>query len=138
MKSSSDDSLYLRKGLYLLIYVDDLLLVGDRETVNAAKKELLSLYKMTDLGLAKRFLGISIERDRANRTIKVHQKAYIEGLLERYGLENCNPVSTPMQPGTTLSRNDGKPLVGKEVTWYKQLVGSLQCAAWFIRFGFEL
>jgi hypothetical protein len=128
MKSSSDDSLYLRKGLYLLIYVDDLLLVGDRDAVNAAKKELVSLYEMTDLGLAKRFLGISIERDRANRTIKVHQQAYIEGLLERYGLENCNPVSTPMQPGTTLSKNDGKPLAGKEVTWYKQLVGSLMYA----------
>src|SRR5215208_5613568 len=84
---------------------------------------------MTDLGAAKRFLGIFIDRDRANRTIKIHQREYIEGLLQRYGYENCNPVTTPMQPGTTLSKKDGsKLLVDKEITWYKQLVGSLMYA----------
>jgi hypothetical protein len=30
-----------------------------------------------------------------------------------------------MVPGTVLSKGDGKALVDKEITWYKQLVGSL-------------
>jgi hypothetical protein len=126
-KTSSDASLYRKNSIYLLMYVDDLLLVGERQAVDKAKKELVKLYKMTDLGAAKRFLGISIDRNRATKEVTLHQSSYIEGLLRRYEHDNCNPVSTPMIPGTKLSRKDdeSKSLIGKEISWYKQLVGSL-------------
>ena len=128
-KSSADESLYLNNdGIYLLIYVDDLLLVGEKAKVDCIKKKLTKMYEMTDLGLVQRFLGITVERDRAKRTVKLHQQAYIEGLLRRYGYEDCNPVATPMVPGQALSSDDGKPLVDEEVTWYQQLVGSLMYA----------
>jgi hypothetical protein len=82
---------------------------------------------MTDLGAAKHFLGISIDRNRVTREVTVHQTSYIESLLRRYEHDGCNPVHTPMMPGTKLSRkdDDSKSLIGKEISWYKQLVGSL-------------
>src|SRR4051812_40217977 len=107
------------------MYVDDLLLVGDRQAVNRAKKELVKIYEMADLEPAKQFLGIRIVRNRTAKTLKIYQKPYIEGLLRRYEHEDCNAVTMPMTPGTTLQKNDGsKALVGDEVTWYKQIVGS--------------
>src|SRR5215204_2650814 len=85
-KTSSDASLYRKHGLYLLMYVDDLLLVGECQAVDKAKKELINLYKMTDLGDAKRFLGILIDRRRngINKEVTIHQTSYIESLLRRY------------------------------------------------------
>ena len=60
MKLSSDDSLY-KNGCYLLIYVDDLLLVGEKKAVDKVKKELTQKYEMTDLGAVICFLGITVE-----------------------------------------------------------------------------
>ena len=51
MKSSADESLYLNNdGVYLLIYIDDLLLVGEKAKVDCIKKKLTKIYEMTDLG----------------------------------------------------------------------------------------
>jgi hypothetical protein len=98
--------------------------VGEKSEVDNIKKKLSTLYDMTDLGPVKRFLGICVERD--GNTVKIHQKPYIDNLLQRYGMQDCSPVATPMQPGTTLQNDDGTvKLQGKETTWYKQLVGSL-------------
>ena len=56
--SSADESLYVHlNGCYLLIYVDDLLLVGEKSKVDNIKKKLTSMYDMTDLGPVRRRCG---------------------------------------------------------------------------------
>src|ERR1700741_270568 len=105
--SLSDESLYIKNDCYLLIYVDDLLLVGEKDPVNKVNKELTRLYEMIDLGPVKRFLGIMVEWDRKAKTIKLHQAPYIKGLLRRYELENCNLVHMPMMSGLLLYQDDG-------------------------------
>ena len=52
---------------------------------------------MTDLGEMNRFLvGIEVTRDRKARAIRLNQERYIGGVLQRFGMENCKPMKTPL------------------------------------------
>jgi len=44
------------------VYVDDILVVGDRAAVQGVKKRLSSLFTTTDLGTCTHFVGMKIER----------------------------------------------------------------------------
>ena len=49
--------------LYLLLYVDDILIAGkSRELIEEVKKTLNKEFEMKDLGYAKRILGMDIHR----------------------------------------------------------------------------
>ncbi len=51
--------------LILLLYVDDMLIVGrDSKKIEHLKKELSKSFSMNDLGPAKQILGIKITRDK--------------------------------------------------------------------------
>ena len=51
------------------------------------------------------------------------QQKYAKDLLQRYGMLDCKPISTPMDPNVRLQEYKGKDL--EDVTMYRQLVGSL-------------
>ena len=66
-------------------------------------KELSTHFKLRDLGSTTQLLGFKVERNRPSRTISLSQRQYILDMLEKYGMSNCKPVSTPMTPGSKLS-----------------------------------
>ena len=47
-------------------------------------------------------LGMGISQSQENSSIKLFQTAYIDSLLKKHGLENANPVSTPLDPNIKL------------------------------------
>jgi len=58
--------------IYLLLYVDDMLIVSkSKSVINKFKKDLSSEFEMKDLGKAKKVLGMEIERDRRNGKISL-------------------------------------------------------------------
>ena len=57
---------------------------------------------MNDLGAAKVFIGIEIERNRANRIITLKQTRYIESTLQELGMADCNGISTPLDTTAKL------------------------------------
>ena len=58
------------KYIILLLYVDDMLIVGhDKNKINRLKKDLGSKFAMKDLGLAQQILGMWIMRDRKNKRL---------------------------------------------------------------------
>lgn len=62
-RSKINDSLFISTHgppIYLLVYVDDILVVADRAAVDDVKKRLSSLFYMTDLGSYTHFSGINI------------------------------------------------------------------------------
>ena len=125
--SDADPSLYIRHdkhgSVYLLIYVDDILIIADNTTaVQETKKVLLSAFDARDMGEAEFFLGMTIERNRTNRTIKLCQERPVMELLEKYSLTDCKPKSTPLSG--LLTAEDGNPLDTKLFP-YSSLVGSL-------------
>ena len=69
-----DPSVYRNKetGIYIAIYVDDLLLFGaDKPAIAALKKQLSERFQITNLGPVAHYLGLEVVRDRLNRTIKL-------------------------------------------------------------------
>ena len=83
----------------IALYVDDLHIASSRiSELLAIKRKLIQQYEMEDMGEATFILGIDIKRDRAHRSISIGQSAYINTLLTRHGMAECNPSSTPWTP----------------------------------------
>ena len=118
--------------LFIAVYVDDISLFGPKGPVMDNLKDLLkSEFKVTDLGDLHCLLGIRIEyRD---NDIALSQSAYIETILKRFGLYDCNPVTYPLDKhhqidkATTNADNSSEVNTDSEVNikLYQQIVGSL-------------
>ena len=79
----------------LTVYVDDILLTGKDQNLVKKKKELTDLFEMTDMGDVRHILGIEVHRDYKQGTLAISQGHYVATILERFGMQDANPVSTP-------------------------------------------
>ena len=122
--STADPNLFVGRGVYIPIFVDDKLIIGPRTTVDVVKKEIMQRWKCKDLGPVDLFVGFQIQRNRAKRSLKIHQEFYISKLLQRLKLENANPVRLLVPAGTVLKPDDDNLLEGDDITVYRQIVGS--------------
>ncbi|GJZ55049.1 ribonuclease H-like domain-containing protein [Tanacetum coccineum] len=92
--SRCDSSLFIyRQGTntaYLLLYVDDIVLIASSETL--LRQIIASLHQefsMTDLGSLNYFLGISVTRDSSG--LFLSQNKYVVEILERAHMVDSNP-----------------------------------------------
>ncbi|KAH9668944.1 hypothetical protein KPL70_021590 [Citrus sinensis] len=89
---------------YLLLYVDDMLIASKYKLEIERLKNLLKVeFEMKDLGNAKRILGMDIIRYRSAGTLFLSQEKYIKKVLERFEMQDCKPVQTPLGPQFKLS-----------------------------------
>ena len=72
-------------------------------------KQLSKEFELSDQGNCQWYLGVHIEQDLKNKKTKISQTQYIKDILERFGMTGANPVTTPMEPNTHLSRKDCPP-----------------------------
>jgi transposase InsO family protein len=126
--SNADAGLYVRQdngsAVYLLVYVDDILIASaDRQAVANVKVLLSNAFDVHDLGEARFFLGMEIERNRSERTVKLSQKKLASELLSKFGMHEAKSRSTPMSNGEQL-RSEGE-LLDKDESRYSELLGSL-------------
>ena len=107
------------------VYVDDIIPVSnDPAMLKAEKAALCERFEMIDQGEIHYLLGLSIKRDRESRTLTISQPNYTEKVLRKFEMENCKPVSTPLEPGRKfqqLSSSD-EPL---DIQTYQQAIGCL-------------
>ena len=105
------------------LYVDDLIFSGNNdEMIEEFKSTMTREFEMINLGLLKFFLGLEVKQ--GETSIFISQEKYAKEILKKYKLENCNPLSTPMEPGAKLSKyNEGKRV---DANRYRSLVGSLR------------
>lgn len=127
--SKADTSLFhYHKGpltIYLLIYVDDIIVVSSvPTTVDALLQDLRSDFALKDLGSLSYFLGIAVKSH--GDGIVLTQEKYTLDILKRVGMLNCKPVPTPMVVNEKLSVFDGDPLPSADAIVYRSVVGALQ------------
>lgn len=127
-RSELDQCLYFwtdqRVTVYLVIYVDDILIASSSEAMIAnLKKKLSTEFEMKDLNEVRTFLGLNIQRDRTNGILKIDQKQYVKKILERFGMKDCRPASIPIDPHLKLLKCENKTQFTKKP--YKELVGCL-------------
>jgi transposase InsO family protein len=92
--------------IILTLYVDDLLLISNSlEKMTQFKKKLSVIFHMKDLGEASYVLGLQIRRDRDSHSLSISQSLYIQKLLNRFGMANCDTVSTPLDNHVVLSKS---------------------------------
>lgn len=125
----ADSGVFTKDGHYLAVYVDDLLIAGPSlEEIKKIKHELATKFEMTDLGECRYYLGMTVERDRPNRTIRLGQKAYLEKILREFGFWDKGSVGTPMEtspPGPAPDDYTPDPAMA---SLYSRAIGSLMYA----------
>ncbi|KAK2976718.1 hypothetical protein RJ640_013974 [Escallonia rubra] len=67
------------------------------------KKEMAKEFEMTDIGLMSYYLGIEVKQ--RDDGIFISQEAYAKEVLKRFNVENCNPISIPIEVEKKLSRH---------------------------------
>ena len=97
-----------------------------QEIVNTLKSE----FPMTDIGQLRNFLGMKIEE--TPKETFLSQKAYLEKMLVRFGMEDCNPSKSPMEADPKKYVNDNGEVI-IDVKLYKKLVGCLMFLMLYIR-----
>jgi hypothetical protein len=77
-----------RSYIYLLLYVDDMLIASKSHVeINKLKAQLSKEFEMKDLGEAKKILGMEISRDRQRGKLWLTQKQYLNKVLQRFWYE---------------------------------------------------
>jgi Reverse transcriptase (RNA-dependent DNA polymerase) len=120
--------------LFVAADVDDMTIAGSsRDAIQRFKEGLSQQVKIKDLGDLQWMLGIEVTRNRKACTISFSQRAYIAKILERFGLQDAHPLSTPLDPHhrLTLAQCPDNPCqyeAMKNVP-YREAIGSLMYAA---------
>lgn len=115
--------------LIVAIYVDDMLIFWKKndDLINA-KVFLSNSFKMKDLGRAKNCVGLKISYDKFGNYY-LDQSAFINSVLDKFRMENCNPISTPSDPNQKLNKSMSptteEQMKEAENHPYQQLVGAL-------------
>jgi hypothetical protein len=111
--------------MYLLVYVDDIIIASSTEKATAALlQDLKTEFPLKDLGDLHYFLGIEVNK--VNNGIVLTQGKYASDLLRRVGMMDCKPVSTPLSTSEKLSLYKGTLLGPEDATKYRSIVGTLQ------------
>ncbi|CAG4974137.1 unnamed protein product [Colias eurytheme] len=125
-RSKYDYCLYVRREknltVYILLFVDDLLICCENEKVIAdIKIKLSEKFKMKDIGIVKNYIGIEIEyMYNQSNILTLSQKCYIESLAKRYNIENAKLFKTPIEINLKLEQSD----INEDVK-YRNLIGAL-------------
>jgi Reverse transcriptase (RNA-dependent DNA polymerase)/Integrase core domain len=93
------------KITFLVLYVDDILLIGnDIPTLHETKAWLGKCFSMKDLGDAAYILGIKIYRDRTKRVLGLSQSTYVNKVLSRFSMLDSKKGLLPARHGIHLSK----------------------------------
>jgi hypothetical protein len=109
--------------ILLGIYVDDLIITSSSESgIITFKEEMKETFRMSDLGKLSFYLGLEVQQSETG--IMVTQSAYAQRILEKNGMSDCNPCSTPTENRLKLSMDSTAEPV--DATEFKSTVGSLR------------
>ena len=117
----------------IVVYVDDLNLVGTPEELTRTTNYLKKEFKMKDLGKTKFCLGLQIEH--FPNGVLVHQSTYIKKVLKRFYMDKAHPLSSPMVVRSLDVKKDpfrpcekDEELLGPEVPYFSA-IGALMYLA---------
>ncbi|CAK9826054.1 Retrovirus-related Pol polyprotein from transposon TNT 1-94 [Anthophora retusa] len=112
----------------IAIYVDDILIAAQKpDDINRVRDHLSKHFEVNDLGDVECCLGI--EFTRKGDKIQINQKGYIKDTVKNFGMTDCNPINTPMDPGTKLQKREGPANREDSKLPYRELIGSLMYLA---------
>jgi len=111
--------------IIMSVHVDDITIAAlDDQTLERGKMAVCNAFSATDLGPPKQLLGMEIEC--TDRRVVFAQTSYVRKILDRVGMQDCRPVSTPIE--RLYDAYEGQASKG-EIKQYQSIVGLLMFAA---------
>ena len=108
VRSNVDRYVYYKKVrehfIYIVLYVDDMLLFGNNmEVIKEVKMWLSSQFDMKYFNASNLIWGMEIQRNHVDRKLWLNQRKYIETILHRFNMKECKQVKVPILVGVRLS-----------------------------------
>ncbi|RVX21294.1 Retrovirus-related Pol polyprotein from transposon RE1 [Vitis vinifera] len=124
--SQADSSLFVYHSslgtVYLLLYVDDMIITGSTPSlVHTFTTRLSNEFSMKDLGDLHYFLGVEVQAN--EKGLFLSQTKYALDLLQRASMIDAKPISTPFVVGQHLS---AEGTLFSNPTLFRSLAGALQ------------
>jgi hypothetical protein len=111
------------EAFFIAIYVDDITLYSPGgPMMNNVKNTLKSEFDVMDLGDLHWLLGIQIKF--GPKSIELSQTPYIDSVLSRFGLQDCNLTILPIDQHTTLTRYNPEDVL-KGIKTYQSMIRSI-------------
>ena len=129
-QSKNEYSLFTRKYentlVFLLVYVDDIIISGNnQEEINSVKAQLQKRFKIRDLGKLQYFLGLEVVR--TSEGIHISQRKYTSEIIEQTGMLGCKPAINPIIQNHKLRpfEEGSKDEPIRNPTQYRKILGKL-------------
>ena len=113
----------------MIVWVDDILSFSNSDAGNdQIEADLKSKFEVNTIGNPSMILGIKLLQKKNQITLS--QTHFIDSLLGKFGLENANPVSTPLDPNVKDEVIETPNNQDEKVSHsYATLIGSLMYLA---------
>lgn len=126
IQSEADSCLYFRRDkddfVFIAIWVDDGLMGSNNLSLISNMIDHLSKSLEMRSGPANGFVGLTITRNRSERTLYLSQRDYTLRVLDHFHMTDCRPTDLPGDPGTRLMDN---PAADPVTVPYREAVGCL-------------
>lgn len=110
---------------FIVLYVDDLIILStSSDFIGKFIAHISSRYETKVMDKFEYFLGINIVHDQVNHSIQMNQSKYINEILEKFEMNDCKTVSTPIDPNVKLCK-EADQLDNILKSKYQQIVGSI-------------
>ena len=125
-KGSADSNLYTKnendKLLILVVYVDDIIFGSNEDSMSHKFSYVMQQeFEMSLLGELVYFLGLQLQQ--ATYGIFLLREKYWKQILNKYGMEDCKPISTPIVTWCNLDSHDDSPMLNQPK--YRSMIGIL-------------
>lgn len=125
-QSKNDYSLFLKQSAQhltiVVVYVDDILLIGsDPTTIQDLKQSLNTAFGIKDLGFPHYFLGFEVTHYQDGVTLS--QRKFTQDLLKESGHLHARSTATPLPINYKLTPDTGVPV--EDPTLYRTYIGKL-------------
>ncbi|KAD2805333.1 hypothetical protein E3N88_38710 [Mikania micrantha] len=125
-RGTIDKTLFIKRVdkelLLVQIYVDDIIFGSTKPSMCEQFSKLMSSkFEMSALSELKTFLGLQVKQTPHGTFI--HQSKYVKDLLNKFDMNDCKIISTPMATSPGICPDDnGEPV---DQTLYRCMIGSL-------------
>ena len=131
VQSKHENCIFVRrvgkKIVIIALYVDDFFIFYNCDKLaKELNQSLNSNFTVKNLGQVKHMLGIKVERTADE--LKLSQEIYIDQVLERFGMQDCKPVKTPLDANVKFCSTHTNDTFDTKLP-YQHLIGSLMYLA---------
>ncbi len=118
--TETDHGVFVSEDMFIAIYMDDLFIIRrDILKLDDLQRELIARFRMKDPREVSHYLRIEVGINWEKSEITLRQTTYLKKILQRFQIQDCRSISTPMEPRMcNLVLPSTKEADKKTITWY--------------------